>query len=254
MINQPTPEPLGRYIETEEFKLFKDPRISASKLGEYLVADESRKKTILKNAKKAPKAITLHYTKARNAFPDSFRSNGFSAASLARTAARLQQRDLPAGWEADENRLSADVLEKLSLIVEQIEFDGASKIARPKDGWGSLSIAGVNISVNLDCVFSMPYRGRTRTGAVILYTTKDSKMSLDKHLGDITAGDYVAAILLRLLEEKLSQIGPPLPQKCFVVDVHRGTIHQPCNRAKTLFKHINAACEGIASRWKDIKL
>lgn len=249
MIFQPSPEPSGPYVETDKFKIFRDPRISASKLSEFLVSDESRKRTILKNSKKAAKAITLHYTKARNAFAKSFRPDGFSTQSLTRSASRLQAEGFTArSWQDDENRLSADVLEKLAELVGQIEFSGATKIARPKEGWGSLAIEGVNISVNLDCLFSIQYRGKTRTGAVVLYTTKDEKMSLNKNLGENTAGDYVAALVLRLLESNHSQFGTPLAQKCFVVDVHRGTIHQPSTRTKTLFNHIEAACEGIASR------
>jgi len=254
MIIHPNPGESGPYVETEKFKIFRDPRISANKLGEFLVSDESRKLTILKNSKKAPKAITIRYTKARDAFGKSFRPDGFSAQSLIRSATRLNANLTSKGtWQDEDNKLSADVLERLAALVEQIEIEGATKIARPKEGWGKLSIKGVNISVNLDCAFSFLYRGRTRTGAVVLYTTKDDKMSLNKNLGDNTAGDYVAAMVFRILEFKLAQFGSPLPQKCFIVDVHRGIIHQPSTRTKTLFKHIEAGCEGIASRWKDIK-
>lgn len=243
------------YVETEKFKIFRDPRISASKLGEFLVSDESRKLTILKNSKKAPKAITIRYAKAREAFAQSFQPDGFSAQSLIHSATKIIANLTSKGtWQDEDNKLSADVLEKLAVLVEQIEIEGATKIARPKEGWGNLSINGVNVSLNLDCAFSYQYRGRKRTGAVVLYTTKDDKMSLNKSLGDNTAGDYVAAMVFQFLESKMAQFGSPLPQKCFIVDVHREIIHQPSTRTKTLFKHIEAGCEGIASRWKDIKI
>lgn len=252
--NLPNPESSSRFIETKEYKLFREPRISANKLGEYLVADESRKITILKNSKKAPKAITIHYTKARSAFPKSFRPDGFSSASLSKKATQLQNLIVPPGWEADENRLSSIVLEQLALVVDQIVISDASQLPRPKEGWGGLTIANVRISVNPDCVFTMPYRGQTRVGAVMLYTTKDDTKSLSRNLGDYAAGDYVAAILLRILEQNVSNSGKALPSKCFVVDVHRKQIYQPSTRAKTLFNHIDAACQGIASRWDDIRI
>jgi len=250
--NAQTPRQPESCYETAEFKVFKDPRISANKLGEFLVVDESRKRTILKNSKKQSKAVTLHYNKAKQAFIKAFRPEGFDALALQRSAARLRSIAIAPSWEAEENRMSADVLEKLAEIIDQITIKNATQIARPQKGWGGLIIADVNVSVNLDCVFTITHRGVKRLGAVILYTTKDKSKSLSRSLGDNSAGDYVATILQRHLQENFSSEGKAHQSICFVVDVHRRKIYQPTTRERTLFNHIEAACEGIASRWDDI--
>jgi hypothetical protein len=56
-------------IETEKYVFHLVPRISATKLAEYVVADPSRKETIVKQAKCASKAIILHYRPRSQRFP-----------------------------------------------------------------------------------------------------------------------------------------------------------------------------------------
>jgi len=45
----------------------------------YIVADPAPKETIIKNARRAPKAIMIPYSRVRDALPGSFTATGLSA-------------------------------------------------------------------------------------------------------------------------------------------------------------------------------
>lgn len=246
----PSPSPRA---ETPEHVFHRDPRISATKLGEFLVADESRKLTIVKDCKKAKKAVVLHYTKTRHGFSDAFGPDGFDPQAMVQRAIALRGSAGGTDWDIADTKMSAAALDEIATIADRLPLQGAQRIARPAGGWGGVDIEGVRVSVNPDVVFCLPHRGVMKVGAALLYTTKDPTKALSRELGDNKAGDYVAALLLRLLELKLASSGVPYPAKCFVIDVHRREIYTPPTRFKTALKHIEAACHGIASRWDKIE-
>ncbi len=241
-------------VETREFVYHRDPRISANKLGEFLITDECRKRTILKSSKKAKKAIVLHYSKTRIAFAQAFSSIGIDPKKLKSSAQHILASESTSKWEKEDNIRSANALELVAKITGKFQLKDAERIPRPEKGWNALQVNGVRVSVNPDIVFSLPHRGTTKVGAALLYTTKDETKSLGRCLGTNSAGDYVSTLLLMLLEARLANIGIPYPSACYVIDVHRGDVYTPPTRFKTLLKHIEAACEGIASRWDDIEV
>jgi len=258
---QPDDKVIGRIskatsprIETTEYVIHKNPRISATKLGEYLVTDPSKQKTIVKNQKKAPKVIILRHTKTKLAFSKSLGSSGFDRNYLLERAAKIRAEFSDTDWQRQDNVLSADALEKLADVVDQMDVKDTEKISRPSNGWGGLEMNGVFISIEPTVVFSFQHRKATKIGAVILYCTKDDSKSLSKELNGNCAGDYVGALLLRLLEQKLSLAGIPLPSKCAVVDVFRSKVHMAPKSFKMLLRHADDACEMIRLRWDGIEV
>ncbi|WP_367872820.1 hypothetical protein [Luteolibacter sp. Populi] len=241
-------------MSTDHYIIHPDSRISANKLGEFMVTNESRKLTILKESKKGKKAVILHYKKARAGFSGSFSPSGFLPEELINRSRAIEASRARNDWERDDNRMSAEALLKVAATAEEMQFSGAQRIRRPQEGWGGLALNGVRVSVQPDVVFSLTHRGRTKVGCAILYTTQEKAKGLDRKLGDHTAGDYVAALLLKLLETRLSHIGIPYPAKCFVMDVHRSHVYTAPARFKTLIHHIEDACKGIASRWDSIEV
>jgi hypothetical protein len=239
-------------IETDAYVIHRDPRISATKLGEYLVTDPSKQKTILKNQKKAPKSIILRHIKTKLAFSKSLGQDGFDANYLRERAAKIRTETLGTEWQQQDNELSADALEKLAGVVNQIEIKNARKILRPAGGWGGLEVNGVYVSIEPTLVFAFTHRQATKIGATILYCTKDDSRSLSKELSGNCAGDYVSVLLLKLIEQKLMGIGVPLRERCQIIDVFRSNVHIAPKSFKTLWHHIEDACEMIKSRWDGI--
>ena len=58
--------------QSDDVIVHHEPRISANKLAEYVIADPSRQKTILKDAKFARKVVVLPYKRTRACVADAF--------------------------------------------------------------------------------------------------------------------------------------------------------------------------------------
>lgn len=101
-------------------------------------------------------------------------------------------------------------------------------------------------------VFSFTQRGVTKVGAVILNTGQNENLSLARSNGKFTVGDYLTALLFRMLEAHAKGSGLPAHLKCYAIDVFRSTIYTAPSSHKTLLKHIDAACRSIAMRWDTI--
>lgn len=244
-------------IETKRYVINLEPRISATKLAEYIVADPSRKETILKNAKRAQKSIILQYGKVRHGLSDSLLSTGLSA-DLLRTraaeaeaeAATLVREDQ--AWERSDILRSAAALVHLASIAPQFDLINAKQIHRPQGGWGRLSIEEVRVSVQPELVFSTEHRGIKKVGAIILNTAKTESLTLDRKSGRFSIGDYLAVLVYRMLEERLKGTGTPLHSKCYAIDIFRQKVYTAPTSHKTLLKNVEAACRAIAALWETI--
>jgi hypothetical protein len=108
-------------IETPNHVLNLVPRISATKLAEYVVADPSRKLTITKQAKLAQKAIMIPYSRVRHALPDSLEPAGISTSFLHARAHDAESNQSENPWQQGDNIRSAAALRHLATIADQID-------------------------------------------------------------------------------------------------------------------------------------
>ena len=247
------------HTETKKYIVHHEPRISAAKLAEFAIADPSRKKVIVKNSKVSPKGIQLHYSRVRACIPKALQETGLNAEGLRRYAAQIKALpvserlpDTRETWQDCDNRICALALEHLAEIAPQIECAGAALIPRPFSHWPSLKIKGVNVSVQPEMLFSVQHRKVTKIGGVILNTGKNDDLSLESGTGKFCAGNYLAALLLLLIETHLKENGTPKPSQCYAVDVFRDKSYSAPPAYKTLIKHLEDACEDIVLRWPSI--
>jgi hypothetical protein len=240
-------------IETKSHVIHLEPRISAAKLAEYIVTDPARQKTIAKESKKARKVMMVHYAPLRSALQNSIANGGLNAEKFLERAEELRSSAAIEPWQVPYNKHNAEALESLASLAPMIELPGAQQISRPKEGWGHIMIKGVRVSVNPELVFSIPHRGLTKVGAVILNTGQHEKFSLSRKASTrYSVGDYLTALVYIMLQTRLGAVGTPLHTKCLAVDVFRNEIYTAPQSFKTLLKHIEAACEMIALRWNTI--
>jgi hypothetical protein len=242
-------------IETPNFVLNINPRISAAKLAEYVIADHARQETIVRQAKRAPKAIMIPYSRVRDAVPESLRPDGLSVELLLAHATQLEATECNNDWQQRDMTLSAEALRHVAAIAQKIDLEGAEKLPVPRGGWGALTIEGVRVSVQPEVVFSTKHRGGvTKIGAIILNTGKGENLSLGRAGAKYKVGDYFTVLLLRMLEGRLKMVGVPLHTKCYAIDIFREEVYTAPASYKTLLKHIEAACRSIVRQWKEIPL
>lgn len=236
-------------FETERHIIHLQPRITAMKLAEYVLADPSRQETIAKNAKRAPKAITFPYSRVRGAVTSGLSDGKLNPAFFSTVADGIQVEAGDTEWQRDDKTRSADALRRFAKIIPTLNLTNAAQIHRPERGWKALVIGGVRVSVNPELVFSIAHRGVTKVGAVMLNTGQAEELSLSRTNGRFSIGNYVTALICRMAEERLAAYGMPLHTKCCAVDIFRGEIHTAPATYKTLIKHMEAACKMIALRW-----
>jgi hypothetical protein len=223
-------------------------------LAEYVIADPSRQKTIAKNSKKALKAIMIPYSRVRSSIPDSFSAEGLNPDFLRDRAIEIESSAFSNQWQKADNERSATALRRLADIVHQIECGNSTLIPRPENGWGYLDMKGVRVSVNPVLVFSLSHQNVTKCGAVILNTGQDENLSLARSSSKYAVGDYLTALLYRMLEARVNSVGVPLHKKCYAIDIFRSTVYSAPSSYRTLMKHLEAACEMIALRWDTIPI
>jgi hypothetical protein len=244
--------PAVNKIETDHHIIHLEPRISATKLAEYVIADPSRQETIAKQAKHGSKAVILHYTRVRNAFGEALTPEGLDPQVLIQRAEQAEAARSDNTWQQDDNVRSGEALRRLATIGPELACKNVTHIHRPSDGWPALNISGVRVSIQPELVFAVEHRGITKIGAIILNTGKSESLSLARTNGRATVGDYLTVLVYLMLEDKLSAWGVPLHTRCYAVDVFRDTIYTAPAAHRTMLKHIEAACRMIALRWDGI--
>jgi hypothetical protein len=238
----------------DEIVVNEEPRISANKLAEYVIASPSRQKTILRDCKFVKRVIVLHYKQARACVPHAFAENSLNTDVLVGRAQQIEGGNAAPGisdWQKNDNANSATALRHLAAVAPELSW-GKAKMLHVR--LGGLNIAGVHVSIQPELVFSFEHRKITKVGAVILNTAKGEEKSLDRKNAAYCVGDYLSSLVFQVLLAKATKFGAPLNSKCYAVDVFREKVYAALASFGKLNKDLEAVCEMIASRWKDITL
>ena len=239
----------SQLVASGKIKINAEPRISANKLAEYVIADPSRQRTIIREAKFVKKVLVIHYKKTRSFIPHAFAGNSLDIDKLVRRAEEIERENETPGispWQKHDNINSALALKNIATITPELSWVNGRIIHRRL---GSLVIAGVEVSVQPDVVFTFEHRNINKVGAIILNTAQAKDKSLDRNNGAYCIGDYLSSLLFQTLLSKLPGVGAPLNSKCYAVDVFRGKTYTAPANYRMLNKNLEAACEVIASRW-----
>src|SRR5258706_3860398 len=99
------PDP-SQLVDSDKIKIHAEPRISANKLAEYVIADPSRQRTIIREAKFAKKVVIVLYKKTRSFIPHAFAGNSLDIDKLVRRADEIERENETHGisdWHRDDN-------------------------------------------------------------------------------------------------------------------------------------------------------
>lgn len=217
-----------------------EPRISVTKLGEYLVAPAARRRSIIRNQKRPRDVIVARYNDVYPAIASYLTSRGEGVAGLLNEIDRLYA--VPAGteWQEQNNNLSAEALENFLEFAEELDL-GEYDIEVGADDPPKLLVAEVGVSVRPELILSS--NGRRRgSGAIKVYISKNNP------LGE-AAGSYVATALYQYLTDVMRLGVDPDPRHCFVLDVFAQRIHRAPRAYQRKRADIAAACEEIARAW-----
>jgi hypothetical protein len=211
------------------------PRISISKLAEYMSASASRRRSIIRDQREPPEVKTLHCRHARTAVASYLISHDPEV--LHRMIEALRRQNAQTSWQEREVPLNITALQR-ALKLSLPDFSNV-KIERSSQERTAMPIGGVRVVVRPDLLLRDRADGRV-VGAVNLYFVKSVPLT------DAAAG-FVTTVLRQFVE--LAYQTEPQRQRCIFVDVFAGKIHTVPTAFKQRMKDLEAACEEIAGRW-----
>lgn len=238
----------------DEISVHASPRISATKLAEYVIADPSRQKSIIRDAKFPRKVVIIPYKRTRDFIKRAFCEDSLHIDKLVRRAEEIEGQDESedmSEWQRNDRANSATALRKIATIAPELLWKkGRIVLVQP----GGLEFAGVKVSIRPEVTFAFDHRNIRKTGAIILNTAKGEEKSLARSNGTHCVGDYLTSLLFQMLLLRAGRIGAPVNTQCYAVDVFREKVYTAPASYRRLNKNIEAACETIALRWPEIRV
>lgn len=220
------------------------PRISVNKLGEYLTAGPTRRRSIIYNQKYPRNYIVRRYHKARTGIANYLKSGAENLEVIEGVVSHLSTLTPQTDFEAQDTNLSLQALDAFKGMADQFNLSGLH-LCRETGPRRMLNIAGVAVSIRPDIlVRGYTPRGKSFVGAIKVHISKGYALNP-------TAGEYVSTLLRRYLEESpWSEYTMVQPQFCMVIDVFAGEVYRAPKHFIRRLGHISAACEEIQMRWQ----
>lgn len=219
-----------------------EPRISVNKLGEYMVASASRRRTIRKDQKEPKTVKVIKYSDASNAILKFLGSETRDPAIIDDAIRRLRGKPTSGTFDEREKKLNLEALAYFQSLVGKIDLQKASQrsVFRRSD---SIVIAGVRISLDPYLLFLAPgKKGAKSLGLVKLHFPKTNPLKED-------SAAYVGAVLQRYCTETYASLGIPNCDLFQVIDVPSGQIFRGPKSTRKRLTDVEAACEEIAIAW-----
>lgn len=218
------------------------PRISANKLGEYLVSPPMRRRAIIEGQKYPNAYAAAYYGPARDNLVDYIVGHIDRAVLLQRTEAQVS-----AQHETDYQRHSAsgcaDAVLRFLDIEPTLDLQGMKPIHMLRHD--RLDVSGVSVSVHPDIVLEgRDARGKPTLGAIKLHFPKT-------HPHTEASAQFVATMLRRHATQAMSARGKVREDACLVVDVFaRRVVRAPRGHIRR-WRDIDAACAEIRRAWPE---
>jgi hypothetical protein len=222
-----------------------NPRISVNKLGEYLVANASRRRQILAEQKKPKTFLVTRYAQAEETITEYLLDANRDEKILMSGIQTIAKKTAISEHEEEVNASCISAITGFMNMSDRIGTDGLHLRGRlgqsPK-----LAIAGVKISIRPE-VFTDGFdkSGKKFCGALKLYFSKN-RILTEKE------GEYIATLLYHFLEQHHPQRAKVMPAQCKILDVFHGAIHIAPKARVRRMEDIEAACEEINSRWDSV--
>lgn len=218
----------------------KNPRISVTKLGEYMTASVVRRRAIVRDQKRPRPVIVARYNTARRVIVEHL-SGAADKHRLIDTIEDLDSQQPTSKWHAQDQMLSVEALDHFFDV--QLPFD-TWQVQRCPGNPPKLDVNGVAVSVRPDLLV----RGVNRAGAAWFGAVK---VHISKGFAlNETAAQYSATAVHQWAEQHLATPTTPVnPLGCVVIDVFSQSVWTAPTANQRRRAHLAAACEEIALRW-----
>jgi hypothetical protein len=226
-------------------KIRTEPRISVSKLGEYIDANPLRQRSLLLDQKYPAGFIVPRYTPAEHVIKTYLAAFPRNDDPLVQAYERLINISTGTQWEVDQAKLCAEAVLSFAEVADEL-WDGGFTFRPSDNDVPLLSVAGVDISVRPEVLVEHKERGYR--GAAKIYFSKTYPLSAE------SSAAYATTVVHQWAGMLNPPSGLPLSHKaCLLVDVFAKKIHYAPASFKSRMKHVDAACQTITAVWPTLK-
>lgn len=236
------------------------PRISANKLGEYLVSSPLRRRDIIERQKYPCSFIGAYYEPARAIIVEFLLGTLDREGMLRRTEA-LVSAEHASTYALHQAHGCAEAVLRFLDLEPALDLRGMTPVQLPEHAAhgvaaehaareavperAALDVEGVRVSVYPDLVLEgHDRRGRRQVGALKLHFPK-------AHPHTETSAEYVATLLRMHAQRHMLHRGHVSEDACVVVDVFAGRIVSAPRGHVRRWRDIGAACDEIRRAWPD---
>jgi hypothetical protein len=227
----------------------KEARISVNRLGEYLSSTPNHQNTILKKQKRPGTGGAPQYYYEAEKPIVKYLTGEISFDKLIQTAINLIEEIPASKWYEHRNPHCADAIMRFAKFTDIDKLMAYERQVGSNTN-GKMLIEGVQLSVRPEIILKGKSRGKEVYGAIKLNIS--NSFSLDRPVGDHSAGEYIAAAVNMYMNQYLIENeldGKIAPGMCIVVDVFDRRLYSSPVRIGSLRKEITAACRNINRLW-----
>lgn len=224
-----------------------NPRITATKLAEYMsVTSFARKRSIIQEQKYPQAVAMVRWGKAERPISQFVARSLTDLAFIDDHIAALAAENPDTDFKLQNRDLCIAALQSFKLLSNQLDFSKFRRSLGPMQQRMPIIIGGIEVSVLPQVIL----HGITRSGTEVVGGVKFSfpkTYPLNKK-----SAEYLSALIHWHCEEHLSQMGKPDLRLCQAVDVPTSTVFKPPESYKRRRQHIVEACTEILQRWPNV--
>ncbi|MCA9706244.1 MAG: hypothetical protein KDK70_10385 [Myxococcales bacterium] len=219
------------------------PRISANKLGEYLVSPPLRRQCIIERQKYPCSYIGAYYEPARAVIVD-FIVGAIDRAGLLQRTEQIVSEPHESSYAMHRAHGCAEAVLRFLDLEPRLDLRGMTPIVIERHE--KLDVEGVDVSVYPDVVLEgHDAKGRPTVGAIKLHFPKS-------HPHTEASAQYVATLLRMYAKLAMAERGRVNEDACIVVDVFAGRVLCAPRGYRRRWRDIGAACAEIRRAWPTV--
>jgi hypothetical protein len=227
----------------------KTPKISANELARFMVATDTGREGIIRNARWQGTVRVARYRGARDGLARFLCDRGRSwqiIADARRGFDAILNDPTATPFKHEDARASIVALDTFQRRWNQLPFAGLNFEAAQK--FAPLEMDGVKVGVALDAVVRLP--NPSRVGGVLLRMSRGGDGETENAASKRREIGRNAAVLVFLcVSARMSRTGTPSHEHCFSVDVQHGEAHQAPRNYLAMAENMRAACRTIVDMW-----
>lgn len=233
-------------MEKKTHTLTKTPRISISRLADYMAASEQRQRAIAQSCKYRPIARVIQHDEAKTIITGYLLKGNKNPDHLLHRATQIRAKLTDNDFEEETNEHNADYLDRFAGVVDDLELPEAQLLSAGRSIPLDISNIRVSFWPNL-LLRRLTKTNKVRIGALMLRYSKGKPL-------DQSVAEYQSSIILGCLRMLDAGDGSePENKLCVTVDAQSGAIYGAPGKATYLFNEAKAACASLAEKWPNIK-